>query len=75
LALDSLDGKKVPSIPEIKEKINRYKEILSQKEGISNVKVESDFTNFIFKTGSDSLQFFGNSGSVSIETANVAHRH
>jgi hypothetical protein len=49
LALDSLDGKKVPSIPEIKEKINRYKEILSQKEGISNVKVESDFTNFIFK--------------------------
>lgn len=49
LALDSLDGKKVPSIPEIKEKINHYKEILSQKEGISNVKVESDFTNFIFK--------------------------
>lgn len=49
LALDSLDGKKVPSIPEIKEKINRYKEIIGQKEGISNVKVESDFTNFIFK--------------------------
>lgn len=49
LALDSLDGRKVPSIPEIKEKINRYKEIFSQKEGISNVKVESDFTNFIFK--------------------------
>lgn len=49
LALDSLDGKKVPSIPEIKEKINHYKEIFSQKEGISNVKVESDFTNFIFK--------------------------
>jgi hypothetical protein len=49
LALDSLDGKKVPSIPEIKEKINHYKEILSKKDGISNVKVENDFTNFIFK--------------------------
>lgn len=53
LALDSLDGRRVPSIPEIKEKINRYKEIFSQKEGISNVKVESDFTNFIFKFQSD----------------------
>ena len=31
----------------------------------------SVFTNFIFKTGSDSLQFFGNSSSVSIETANL----
>jgi hypothetical protein len=49
LALDSLDGRKVPSIPEIKEKINHYKEIFSQKDGISNVKVESDFTNFIFR--------------------------
>jgi hypothetical protein len=49
LALDSLDGRKVPTIPEIKLKINRYKEIFSQKEGISNVKVESDFTNFIFR--------------------------
>ena len=49
LALDSLDGKKVPSIPEIKEKINKYKLQLEQKEGISNVKIESNFTDFILK--------------------------
>ena len=49
LALDSLDGRKVPSIPEIKEKINKYRDLLAQKEGISNVKVESNFTDFIIK--------------------------
>ncbi len=53
LALDSLDGKKVPSIQEIKDKIAKYKEIISQKEGISNVKVETDFTNFILKIQCD----------------------
>ena len=53
LALDSLDGKKVPSIQEIKDKINKYKEIIAQKEGISNVKVETDFTNFILKIQCD----------------------
>lgn len=53
LALDSLDGKKVPSIQEIKDKIAKYKDIISQKEGISNVKVETDFTNFILKIQCD----------------------
>ena len=53
LALDSLDGKKIPSIQEIKDKITKYKEIISQKEGISNVKVETDFTNFILKIQCD----------------------
>ncbi len=53
LALDSLDGKKIPSIQEIKDKIAKYKEIISQKEGISNVKVETDFTNFILKIQCD----------------------
>ena len=51
--MDSLDGKKVPSIQEIKDKINKYKEIIAQKEGISNVKVETDFTNFILKIQCD----------------------
>lgn len=49
LALDSLDGKKVPKIDEIKELISEYKTKLSLKEGISNVKVETDFTNFILR--------------------------
>jgi hypothetical protein len=49
LALDSLDGKKVPSLSEIKEIIKEYQEKIEAKEGISNVKVDTDFTNFILK--------------------------
>ena len=49
LALDSLNGKKVPSIKEIEAKIEEYKKKLEIKEGISNVIVESNFTDFIFK--------------------------
>lgn len=49
LALDSLDGKKVPSLAEIQQKINFYKEKIEAKEGISNVKVEANYTDFILK--------------------------
>ena len=49
LALDSIKGKKVPTILEIQTKINEFKKDLEKQVGISNVKVESDFTNFIFK--------------------------
>jgi hypothetical protein len=49
LALDSLDGKKVPSIEEIKNIVAEYQDKLEQKEGISNVKVETDYVNFILK--------------------------
>lgn len=53
LALDSLDGKKVPSIEEIKEKIAFYVDKLEEKEGVSNVKVESNYTDFMFKFSCD----------------------
>lgn len=53
LALDSLDGKKVPSIPEIKAKVSRIEEMLNEQEGISNVNIEADYTNFIFKLNCD----------------------
>ena len=49
LALDSLNGKKIPSISEIQDEIERIKTLLSEKEGISNVKVENNFDDFIFK--------------------------
>jgi hypothetical protein len=49
LALDSLNGKKIPSISEIQDEIERIKILLSEKEGISNVKVENNFDDFIFK--------------------------
>jgi hypothetical protein len=49
LALDSIDGKNVPTISEIKEIIEEYRIKIENKEGISNVKVETDFSNFILK--------------------------
>ena len=49
LALDSLDGKKVPSIPEIKSKIVDLIEVLNCQEGITDVVVAEDYENFIFK--------------------------
>lgn len=49
LALDSLDGKKVPSISEISDKANIIVEELKKKEGITGVSFEADYTEFIFK--------------------------
>jgi len=49
LALDSLDGKKVPSIDDITKKLSNLVEDLKQKEGINSVDFQSDYTNFIFK--------------------------
>ena len=53
LALDSLDGKKVPSIPEIKTKVSRIETLLNAQEGISNATIDADYTNFIFKLNCD----------------------
>lgn len=49
LALDSLDGKKVPSIDEISAKIKEVVDQLKASNGISNVQMESNYTDFIFK--------------------------
>lgn len=49
LALDSLDGKPVPSKDEMKQKLIEFKTKLEQQEGIKNVLIEEDFTNYIFK--------------------------
>lgn len=49
LALDSLDGKKVPSIEEIKGKIDQFVKTLDAQNGISNVKVDANYTDYIFK--------------------------
>ncbi|MNJ83498.1 hypothetical protein D3C87_09160 [compost metagenome] len=53
LALDSVEGKRVPKLPEIKEKIEFYRSKLEEKEGISNVKVEANYDDFIFKISCD----------------------
>ena len=49
LALDSIDGKKVPSIDDIKQKIDQFIKTLDAQNGISNVKAEENYTDFIFK--------------------------
>lgn len=49
LALDSIDGKKVPSIDDIKQKIDQFTKTLDAQNGISNVKIEENYTDFIFK--------------------------
>jgi hypothetical protein len=53
LALDSLGGEKVPSIDEIKSRIETIRLKLELKEGISNVSIESNFDDFIFKLKCD----------------------
>ena len=53
LALDSLDGKKVPSLNDIQKKIDDFTALLSTQEGISNVHVDTNYTQFIFKIQCD----------------------
>jgi hypothetical protein len=53
LALDSIDGQRVPDIDEIRSKIELYKTELGQKEGISNVAVDANYDDFVFKFSCD----------------------
>lgn len=49
LALDSLDGKKVPSLDEIKQSIDRIMDEFREQPGISNVSMDADYNDYIFK--------------------------
>lgn len=53
LALDSLDGKKVPSIQEISARIAKVTQELEDQEGVTNVTITEDYDNFIFKLSCD----------------------
>jgi len=53
LALDSLDGKKVPSMQEIRTKVTRIESHLKEQEGITDAKIEADYENFVFKLSCD----------------------
>lgn len=53
LALDSLNGNPIPTKEEIKEKIQEFKTRLALQEGIHNVTMEEDFTNYLFKLNCD----------------------
>ena len=53
LALDSLDGRRVPDIEEIKARVASFEKRLEAKAGISNVKIESNYENFFFRLTCD----------------------
>ncbi len=53
LALDSIDGKKVPDISDIRTKINEVEKLLSSKTGITNVKIDQNYSDYIFKLECD----------------------
>lgn len=53
LALDSLDGKKVPSKDEISNKANRVVSLLKEQDGISNVLFESNYNDYILRLQCD----------------------
>lgn len=49
LVLDSLYGEKVPKVSDIRIKIGDFKRTLQVQEGISNVLITEDYTNYIIK--------------------------
>jgi hypothetical protein len=49
LALDSLDGKPVPKLEDIKQRVNDVVEELKVQEGITSVELESDYDEYMFK--------------------------
>jgi hypothetical protein len=53
LALDSINGLRVPSIPELNNRIAEFQKKLDAEPGISNVMIESDFESYIFKLRCD----------------------
>lgn len=53
LALDSLNGYKVPKINDIKSKVYLFKKTLKEQKGISNVILTEDYTNYIIKLQCD----------------------
>jgi len=68
LALDSIDGKKVPSMGEIKSKINNFAATLRGQEGISNVELTINDVDLIIKLSFDfkSISNFQNGLKVAI---------
>ena len=53
IALDSIDGRKIPSLDQIKNKINQFEDLLIHQKGITNVIIDKDFNQFIFKVQCD----------------------
>lgn len=72
LALDSLDGKPVPSKEQISSKINEFVRILDAQEGISNVLVEENYTDFIFKFSCDFTSINNLQDAIALSIAQIS---
>lgn len=53
LALDSLEGRRVPSKDEVIARINTVVNSLKQQEGISEVAFDANYTDYVFKLSFD----------------------
>lgn len=53
LALDTLDGRKVPSLDEIKADIDRLITAFRAKDGISEVTLDANYDDYMFKISCD----------------------
>lgn len=53
LALDTLDGRKVPSLDEIKSDIDRLIKAFKNKDGISEVSLDANYDDYMFKISCD----------------------
>ncbi len=53
LALDTLDGRRVPSLEEIKSDINRLISAFRTKDGITEVTLDANYDDYMFKISCD----------------------
>jgi len=49
LALDSIKGRKVPTIEEIEKELAAFTELINDEEGISNAQMDADFDDYMFR--------------------------
>ena len=53
MTMDEFNGVKIPKQTDIEKEIAKLKSVLQNYKGISNVKSQSDFDNFVFKLSGD----------------------
>lgn len=70
LTQDSIRGFHIPSVKEINSKLIKLKAELNKLDGISNVNIDKDFENFIFKLNFD-FDHINNLNGAQIELAKL----
>lgn len=73
LALDSLDGKPVPSKAQISAKINEFVRLLDAQTGMSNVLMEENYTDYIFKFSCDFASIKNLQDAIQLSLAQISN--